>query len=60
MRRPLAVDAEVARRVDDAGAEVAFPDAVDDDAHGDRAGGDGLGELEAAAAFRERRAARRG
>ena len=36
MRRPLAGDAEVARRVDQAGAEMPLPDPVDDDAHRDR------------------------
>ena len=36
MRRPFAVRAEVARRVDDAGAEMALPDAIDDDARGER------------------------
>jgi len=42
--RPLAVDAEVARRVDDAGAEMPFPDAVDDDANRDRFLDDRFGE----------------
>ena len=56
MRRPLAVDAEVARRVDQPGAEVLLPDAIDDHAHRDRLRGDRARELEPAAALRERHA----
>ncbi len=59
MRRPLAVHAEVARRVDQAGAEVFLPDAVDDHPQRDRLRGDGARQLEPAAAFREGRRARR-
>ena len=36
VRRARAVEAEVARRVDDAGAEVMMPEAVHDDTRGER------------------------
>src|SRR6266545_687692 len=55
IRRPFAVDPEIARRVDNPRAEMAFPDAVDDDANGNRFLDDRLCELEAAAPFREGR-----
>src|SRR5882672_4542015 len=55
IRRALAVDAEIARRVDDAGAEVPFPYTVDEDAERDGLLHDGVGELESAAAFGEGR-----
>ena len=53
MRRPLAELAEVARRADEAAAEVVLPDAIDDDAGRQRVvrAGDGLGQLEPAAAL---------
>src|SRR5262245_33384153 len=53
MRRPLAGNAEVTGRIDQAGAEVAFPDAVDDDPGRDRLLQDRLSQLEPAAALRE-------
>ena len=61
MRRPLAQVAEVARRADDAAAEVMLPDAVDDDAGRQRVvlARRWLGQLEPAAALRERGRARR-
>src|SRR5688500_3094525 len=58
MRGPLAVDAEIARRVDDAGTEVAFPDAIDDHARGDRVRRDRVGEPEPSAALLEQRRSR--
>ena len=56
VRRPVALRAEVARRVDQAGAEVVLPDAVDDHAGRQRRalGDDGVGQFEPAAALRER------
>ena len=50
----LAGDAEVARRVHDAGAEVPLPDAVDDHAHRDRLLDDRVRQFQAAAAAGER------
>ena len=47
----IADGAEVVGGVDDAGAEVPLPDAVDPDAGGERAGDDVVGELKPAAAL---------
>jgi hypothetical protein len=57
VRRPLARDAEVARRVDQTRTEVPLPDPVDDHARGDRLPVDGIRELEPPAAFGEGRRA---
>ena len=45
--------AEVAGRIDQAGAEVVLPDAVDDDPHGDGLLQDVVGQFQASAAFGE-------
>jgi hypothetical protein len=52
MRRGIGAKAEIARRPNQTGAEELQPDAVDDDASGQRIVGTGnrLGEFEAAAA----------
>jgi hypothetical protein len=55
MRRALAGDAEVARRIDESGPEMSLPDAIDDHPHRDRLAQDRVGELEPPAALHERR-----
>src|SRR6266567_5126415 len=54
MGRALAADTEVARRVDDARAEMPFPNAIDDHARGNRLLHDRIGEIEPSAALRKR------
>src|SRR5687768_12233611 len=58
MRGPLAVDTKITRRIDDAGTEVAFPDAIDDHTRGDGVRRDRIGELEPSAALLEQRRSR--
>src|SRR5262245_31014472 len=60
MCRPLAGDTEVAWRIDEPGSEVAFPDAIDDDADRDWLPQDRFSGLETPAARRERRRRRIG
>ena len=52
MGGPATVEAEVARRLDDAGAEMVVPEAIDLDAGEQRLGGDPLGQFDSAVAFR--------
>ena len=53
MRRRIAADAEVAGRADERRIEVVHPEAVDDDAGGERVviGDDRLGQFQPAAAL---------
>src|SRR6185503_20875011 len=53
MTRPLAVHAEIARRVDEARAEVLLPDPIHDEARSNRLPDAGLVHLEAATALRK-------
>src|SRR6266478_6276734 len=55
MRRTLARDTKIARRIDNSGAEVRFPDAIDDHARADGLLQDCFRQFQPATAFRERR-----
>ena len=52
--RPLAAEAEIAGRIDNAGAEMPLPDSIHDHAHGDGLVHNQVRQLHAAAAFRQR------